>query len=58
MTPTDFDILLVTLFTWSLKVRFSSSDMRIRFSSVGETRDELCYGDDMIISGVPSDGEE
>ena len=24
-TPTDFDILLVTLFTWSLKVRFSSS---------------------------------
>ena len=25
MTPTDFDILLVTLFTWSLKVRFSSS---------------------------------
>ena len=25
MTPTDLDILLVTLFTWSLKVRFSSS---------------------------------
>ena len=25
MTPTDSDILLVTLFTWSLKVRFSSS---------------------------------
>ena len=25
MTPTDFDILLVTLFTWSLKVKFSSS---------------------------------
>ena len=24
MTPADFDILLVTLFTWSLKVRFSS----------------------------------
>ena len=24
MTLTDFDILLVTLFTWSLKVRFSS----------------------------------
>ena len=23
MTPTDFDILVVTLFTWSLKVRFS-----------------------------------
>ena len=25
MTPADIDILLVTLFTWSLKVRFSSS---------------------------------
>ena len=25
MTPRDFDILLVTLFTWSLKVRFSPS---------------------------------
>ena len=25
MTPTDLDILPVTLFTWSLKVRFSSS---------------------------------
>ena len=25
MTPTDLDILLVTFFTWSLKVRFSSS---------------------------------
>ena len=25
MTPTDLDILLVTLFTWSLKVRFSSN---------------------------------
>ena len=25
MTPTDFDILLQTLFTWPLKVRFSSS---------------------------------
>ena len=24
MTPADFDMLLVTLFTWSLKVRFSS----------------------------------
>ena len=24
MTPTDLDILLVTLFTWSLRVRFSS----------------------------------
>ena len=27
MTPTDLDVLLVTLFTWSLKVRFSSSVM-------------------------------
>ena len=27
MTPTDLDILLVTLFIWSLKVRFSSSVM-------------------------------
>ena len=25
MTPTGLDILLVTLFTWSLKVRFTSS---------------------------------
>ena len=25
MTPTDLDILLVTFFTWSLKLRFSSS---------------------------------
>ena len=25
MTPTDLDILVVTLFTWSLKIRFSSS---------------------------------
>ena len=25
MTPTDLDILLATLFTWALKVRFSSS---------------------------------
>ena len=24
MTPTDLDILLVTLFTWSSKVRFTS----------------------------------
>ena len=27
LTPTDLDILLVTLFTWSIKVRFSSSVM-------------------------------
>ena len=25
ITPTDLDILVVTCFTWSLKVRFSSS---------------------------------
>ena len=25
MTPTDFDVLLVTSFTWSLKERFPSS---------------------------------
>ena len=28
MTPTDLDILLVTLFTWSLNVRFSYEILR------------------------------
>ena len=31
MTPTDFDILVVTIFTWSLNVRFSTCVMPRNF---------------------------